>query len=299
VHAAQAGDAGSLGLLLARHRASMHAVAVALLGFAPDAEDAVQEAAIVALRRIGDLRDPDAAGPWLRAVVRNECRARLRRTSAIPVAEVADVIAAKGLDTAPDPAEILDRHALGDWVWTALEELSPVLRLVVLLRYFTDLTSYDEIAALCGTPVGTVRSRLSQARGKLAEKLASAADRTHDDARALATLHRGLAEQTMESYRYSGRADVLAERWSPATHVDWPAGKRTGVRYLEAAFDRDLLVEGFRFELRNVVASREVVVWETGVQPPAHRPSCPIAMMWVFFLDAGRIERLRLYHPRA
>ncbi|WP_431953383.1 RNA polymerase sigma factor [Actinacidiphila sp. bgisy167] len=60
----------------------MHAVA-------PDAEDAVQDAALIALRRIGGIRDPDAAGPWPRMVVRNVCRARLRTISAVPVAEPA------------------------------------------------------------------------------------------------------------------------------------------------------------------------------------------------------------------
>jgi RNA polymerase sigma-70 factor (ECF subfamily) len=51
-----------------------------------------------------------------------------------------------------------------DWVWHAIEELSPNLRLVTMLRYFTEVTAYEHIAELCAVPVGTVRSRLSQAR---------------------------------------------------------------------------------------------------------------------------------------
>jgi RNA polymerase sigma-70 factor (ECF subfamily) len=179
------GDAAALGLLFARHRAGMHAVALALLGHSQDAEDAVQEAALIALRRIGDIRDPDAAGPWLRMVVRNACRAQLRKTSAIPVAEPALAVAVDRSQGPPDPAEVLDRHALRDWAWSALEDLSPGLRLVTMLRYFTDVTSYEDIAALCATPVGTVRSRLSQARAKLAGALLSSADLVHDDATAL------------------------------------------------------------------------------------------------------------------
>jgi DNA-directed RNA polymerase specialized sigma24 family protein len=87
VRAAQVGDVGALGLLFARHRAGMYAVSLALLGHSQDAEDAVQEAALIALRRIGDIRDPDAVGPWLRMVVRNACRAKLRKTSAVPMAD--------------------------------------------------------------------------------------------------------------------------------------------------------------------------------------------------------------------
>ena len=291
MRAAQAGDAGCLGLLLARHRAGMHAVALALLGHGPDAEDAVQEAALIALRRIGDVRDPDAVGPWLRMVVRNVCRAQLRRMSAVPVAEPAEAVAMDRSDGPPDPAEVLDRHALRDWVWSALEDLSPGLRLVTMLRYFTDVTSYEDIAALCATPVGTVRSRLNQARAKLADALLDSADRAHDDAAALTALHRRLAEETMVSAHRGELASALSDRWSPQADVTWPTGKRTGIDYLGAAFDRDMS-DGVRHELLNVVASREVVIWEAALHSPPEDPfHCPPGVVWVHFLDQGRVSR--------
>jgi RNA polymerase sigma factor (sigma-70 family) len=197
VRAAQAGDAGSLGLLLTRHRAGMHAVALALLGHSADAEDAVQEAALVAPCRIRDLRDPDAVGPWLRMVVRNTCRAQLRKVSAVPMAEPTEAVARVGVADSLDPARLLEQHALRDWIWTALEGLSPALRLVTLLRYFTEVSSYADIAAVCATPVGTVRSRLSLARTKLADALRAAADQAYGDPTALHALHRDLGEQAL------------------------------------------------------------------------------------------------------
>ena len=60
-HAAQAGNIGSLGLLLERHRASMQAVALSLLGYGPEAQDAVQDAMLIALHRIGEVREPNSA----------------------------------------------------------------------------------------------------------------------------------------------------------------------------------------------------------------------------------------------
>jgi RNA polymerase sigma factor (sigma-70 family) len=298
VRAAQAGDAGALGLLFARHRAGMHAVALALLGHSQDAEDAVQEAALIALRRIGDIRDPDAVGPWLRMVVRNACRAQLRKTSAVPMAEPAGAVAMDRSQGPPDPAEVLDRHALGDWVWSALEDLPPGLRLVTMLRYFTDGTSYEDIAALCATPVGTVRSRLSQARTTLAGALLSSADRVHGDATALNALHRRLAEETMASAYRGELASALSGWWSPQAGVTWPTGKHTGIGYLPVAFDHDLS-DGVRHELLNVVASREVVIWEAALHNPPEDPfHCPPGVVWVHSLDRGRVSRLRLYHPR-
>ncbi|MFD7898522.1 RNA polymerase sigma factor [Streptomyces sp. NPDC059743] len=298
VRAAHLGDAHCLGLLLARHRAGMHAVALGLLGHSQDAEDAVQEAVLIALRRIGDVRDPDAVGPWLRMVVRNVCRAQLRKMSAVPIAEPAQAVAMDQSGGPPDPAEVLDRHALRDWLWTTLEDLSPGLRLVTMLRYFTDVTSYEDIAALSATPVGTVRSRLNQARTKLAGALLNSADRVHDDATALNAQHRKLAEETMMSAYRGELAAALSDRWSPQTDVTWPTGKRTGIDYLPAAFDRDVSA-GVRHELRNVVASREVVIWEAALLNPRENPfHCPPGVVWVHFLDRGRVTKVRLYHPR-
>src|SRR6476620_5219678 len=134
VRAVQAGNPASLGLLLARHRASMQAVALSLLGYHPDAQDAVQDAMLVALQRVGDLRDPGAAGPWLRAITRNACRMRLRaaHTNEPYHPETLTIVSGE-----PSPEEALDRHALRDWVWHALEGLSEPLQLVVVLRYFS------------------------------------------------------------------------------------------------------------------------------------------------------------------
>ncbi|MEU7890333.1 sigma-70 family RNA polymerase sigma factor [Microbispora bryophytorum] len=293
VHAAQRGDVSCFGLLLARHRAGMHAVALALLGHSQDAEDAVQEAALIALRRIGDIRDPDAVGPWLRMVVRNVCRTQLRRISAVPVAEPAQALTEGRSGGSPDPAEVLDQHALRDWVWGALEDLSPGQRLVTMLRYFTDVTSYEDIAALCATPIGTVRSRLNQARTKLVGALLNSADRAHDDAAALNALHRRLAVETLES---AYRGD-LSDRWSPHAEVIWPTGKRTSIDYLPTAFDRDVSA-GVRHKLLNVVASREVVIWEAALLNPPENPfHCPPAAVWVHFMDRGRVGKLSLHHP--
>lgn len=226
------------------------------------------------------------------------CRAQLRKMSAVPIAEFEGAVGMDRSDGPPDPAEVLDRHALRNWVWTALEDLSPGLRLVTMLRYFTDVTSYEDIAALCATPVGTVRSRLSHARTKLADALLGAADRVHDDAMTLTVLHRRLAEEAMVSAHRGEIASVLSDRWSPQADVTWPTGKRTGIGYLDTAFRHDLS-DGVRHELVNVVASREVVIWEAALHNPPEDPfHCPPGVVWVHFLDQGRISRLRLYHPR-
>jgi RNA polymerase sigma-70 factor (ECF subfamily) len=176
--AAQSGEVAALGLLLERHRAGMRAVAVSILGPGADADDVMQDAALTALLRIGDVRDPEAVGAWLRMIVRNAARLVLRESAVVrPVGELPFPSTHLG------PEQWLERNALRDWVWEALAELTPALRMPLVLRYFaTGATSYERIAEVFGVPVGTVRSRLSQGRTKLAEALAATVDAPHGDA---------------------------------------------------------------------------------------------------------------------
>ncbi len=67
MRAALAGDAGSFAAVIDRYRGSMRAVAVAHLGYRPDVDDVVQDATLIAMSRLGQLRDPAAVGSWLRA----------------------------------------------------------------------------------------------------------------------------------------------------------------------------------------------------------------------------------------
>src|SRR5215475_3486748 len=152
---ARAGDAQALAGLFERYRPALYAVAIGLLGNRADALDAVQDAAVTALVRLGDVRDPGAVKGWLHTVLRNACLMRLRQRRELPheYVEPAGVVVA--------PEELLERHAMREWVWRAIDGLSPEERLTVMLRYFTRCTSYQAIARITAVPVGTVRSRLN------------------------------------------------------------------------------------------------------------------------------------------
>jgi RNA polymerase sigma factor (sigma-70 family) len=296
VLAAQRGDVGALGLLLARHEPTMRAVALSILGYGPEAQDALQDAALVALRRVNDIRDPHSAAPWLRAVVRNTCRMHLRSRIPVPVSDLASILPPA---VERDPAALLDQHGMRDWVWCAIEELSPALRLVTILRYFTDITAYDQMAEVCGVPIGTVRSRLSQARSKLHEALLRTADLAHDDVATLTRSHRRDAQEMLDAAHRGTFGVALMAHWNPALEITWPQGKRTkGFDYLMRVMDRDL-DDGVRQRLTNVVASRDVVIWETDlISPPEDPFHCPPALAWVQFIRDDRVSRLRMFHPR-
>ncbi|MGI5499331.1 RNA polymerase sigma factor [Lentzea sp. CA-135723] len=282
---AQAGDATAVGVLLQRHHASMRAVALSVVGY--DAEDLLQDSALIALRRIGDVRDPSAVGAWLRAIVRNTGRMRLRQSPSAPLVDWA------GDET---PESVLDTHALRDWIWTALDRLTPTLQLPLLLRHFSGVTSYDDIAKACGLPVGTVRSRLNEARAKLSAALLATADRGHDDATRRHLASRAEAVDTLAAAEAGRFGEIVADRWSP--HVTLTAGPITGGQDLVLAGMEGDLAAGVRQRPVNIIAGNDIAIWEMDlVNPPDNPGHCPPSVVWLMSLRGGRVERLRLFHP--
>lgn len=293
VRDAQAGDVAALGVLIDRYRAAMLAVALGVLGRPSDAEDAVQDAMLTALGRIQDLRDPSAIGPWLKMIVRNCCRMHIRASLPVPVA---NPLPACSVTEAADPSVLLEQHAARDWVWHAIGQLSEPLRVVTLLRYFTGLTTYEQIAAVCEIPVGTVRSRLSKARSALARLLSESAEQPHTDIRAITAARRREAEQILLPDRRE-YATALREAWHPQLQTVWPDGRHTlGVDPVIGLLDRSTGA-GVVQRLPTVVASRQIVIWETEVLNPPQDPyHCPAGSAWVMWFNAGRVSRLRLFH---
>ena len=135
-----------------------------------DAQDVVQEAYLRAWRHYGGFHGGDAR-PWLLAIVRN-CGYTWRRGTRIQRDSVPYVDDEHGGGDAHQRAtdasaiESSDRAELR----AALDELVPEYREAIVLREIQGL-SYKEIAAVTGTPIGTVMSRLSRARRRLQEAL--------------------------------------------------------------------------------------------------------------------------------
>jgi len=146
----------------------VYALARYLLRDAADAEDAVQECYLRALRHFNTYRGP-AMKPWLLAILKNVCMAEFARRSRQPApAETEldnnEIPLWQELDTSAEAA--LLRRADGDTIRRLLDGLPQPFRETIVLREINDL-SYREIADIVGAPVGTVMSRLARARAML------------------------------------------------------------------------------------------------------------------------------------
>jgi RNA polymerase sigma-70 factor (ECF subfamily) len=138
-----------------------------ILGNRSDAEEAVQEAFLRAWRFRDSLADVPSIRPWLYRVVVNSCYSKLRREIPHRDRRAGDEPLAHMAAEDVGPESSAERGEVADTVLAALARLPLSLRVPVVLRYYADLSERD-IARAIGRRQGTVKSRLHEARRRLA-----------------------------------------------------------------------------------------------------------------------------------
>jgi RNA polymerase sigma-70 factor (ECF subfamily) len=153
------------------HLDAVYTLARFLLRDPSDADDAVQECYLRALRHFDTLRCPDVK-PWLLAILRNVCRVEYGRQSRVMLYDVnVEPDQLEGAiplwREAPDTPETLVLRTLDvEAIRGLVAALPGVFREVIVLREIDDLP-YREIASIVDAPVGTVMSRLARGRAML------------------------------------------------------------------------------------------------------------------------------------
>lgn len=163
------GDADAFDALLEPRLDRLFRLAVAITRSEADARDAVQDACVLAWREVPRLRDRGRFDAWLSQIVVNACRGLLRRRKRTQGREVGieltDVQSSR-------PAQAGGIEALGEMqaIQRAFERLDPTARSLIVLHH-VEGRSVAEIARVIGSPVGTVKWRLSRARQALGQAL--------------------------------------------------------------------------------------------------------------------------------
>jgi RNA polymerase sigma-70 factor (ECF subfamily) len=135
-----------------------------------EAEDAVQEACLRAIRHFDGFRGGDGRA-WLLSIVRNTCFTQLRRRRSGGEAIEFEEDTHSLEDEASGPEADLARTMAAEQVEEGLARLAVEFREVLVLRELEGL-SYKEIAHIAGVPIGTVMSRLARGRRQLLTALA-------------------------------------------------------------------------------------------------------------------------------
>lgn len=186
VLACQKRDPAAFEELVKRHQRTVYALLYQLAPDWSDTSDLAQEVFIRIWRSINNLRNPSSFRSWLTQIVTNlfydELRKRPRRLPTVSMeendnGEEGDSTTKDLPDTTALPDEIILSNELSEVIRHAMEKLPEQFRTAIVLRELEGL-SYEEIAILTKTEMGTVKSRIARARTKLQELLQPYVERT-------------------------------------------------------------------------------------------------------------------------
>ena len=161
-------DDGRFDRVVLPHLDAAYTLARYLTRDSSDAEDAIQESILRAVRYFHTLRNDTGARAWLLAIVRRECYGG--RQQRIDTVAFDDVPELQLVDQGDQPDVVAGRSLLQHRLREAVAALPDGLREALILRELQQC-SYDEIATITDVPLGTVMSRLSRARARLATSL--------------------------------------------------------------------------------------------------------------------------------
>ena len=166
---ARQGDSAAFGELVDRHRTAVYRATLAALGLHHDAEDATQDAFVAAYQRLGQFRGDASFKTWMLTIAWHEAINR-RRQRGRWWRRMVDPGERDVASRAPSPEQAAAGDQLRCAIVGEIRALSPRLRDALILAQARDL-SYDEIAAVLGIPIGTVKWRVSEARKKIKDRL--------------------------------------------------------------------------------------------------------------------------------
>jgi len=164
------GNSDAFGELFRRHRDRLWSVALRTLGAPEEAADAVQDGLISAYRNAASYRGDAAVTTWLHRIVVNACLDRVRRRTSRPTVALPDD------DLAPEASRLTVRRDAMDERETALEinralAALPSDQAAAVVLIDVEGWSVEEAAVILDCPPGTVKSRCSRGRVKLAATL--------------------------------------------------------------------------------------------------------------------------------
>lgn len=165
----QRGDLKALGILFQQHQQLVYRTALAVVRDERAAEDILQECFVRLFTYATSIDTARPLKPWLYRVTVNLAYDWSSKRVAQPLDDILDWISnLAGAFPAPDHKA--EEEETLKMVREVVAELPPLHRAVVVLFYMESL-SIDEVAQVLDLPVGTVKSRLHYARGRLREML--------------------------------------------------------------------------------------------------------------------------------
>src|SRR5580698_7574634 len=177
VHASKNGDVAAFEQLVKRYDRKLLRIAQSVTHNREDSQDAVQEAFLKAYQNLSAFREDSKFSTWLIRITVNQSLMKLRKQRTTKEESLNEDFQAEGdigpievTDWAPNPEQLYWASELRDILIKCLEELSPILRTVFVLRDIEGLTT-DQTVEVLNVSQTAVKARLWRARLQLRESL--------------------------------------------------------------------------------------------------------------------------------
>ena len=160
------GDRWAMEALYRRHVQRVTNAVTRVLGRSAEADDVVQDTFVVALDRLGDLREPAAFRGWVARIAMNEARMRLRKRKwlrRLALDRDEDDASLESIASPDASPEVRAELARLDRVLAALD---PELRIAFVLRY-VEGWALEEVAAALECSLATAKRRIKDARERV------------------------------------------------------------------------------------------------------------------------------------
>lgn len=171
VRAVLGGDRPSFAVLMRRYNQRVFRIARGILKSDADAEDAAQDAWVIAFQKLGQLDNPAAFGGWVARIAANGALLRLRRRRALQgIIERQEVAAMYDDRAEPSPDDTTHRGELRALLEAAIDRLPEIYRAVLIMRDVESMSTAETAAALDLEPAA-IRVRLHRARRMMRDRL--------------------------------------------------------------------------------------------------------------------------------
>jgi RNA polymerase sigma-70 factor (ECF subfamily) len=183
VRALKRGDEAAFEQLVRLHQHRVWSLCLRMMGNESDAEDVAQEVFLTVYRNIVQFRGESRLSTWIYRITRNHCLNRIKflkrraqqKKQSLENTRQSDLIEASSLGSisgrVPRPDRLAEGRQMEAIIQEQIQKLSPEHRELIVLRDVEQL-SYEEVQAITGLALGTVKSRLHRARLELAQRMA-------------------------------------------------------------------------------------------------------------------------------
>ncbi|MBC7851695.1 MAG: sigma-70 family RNA polymerase sigma factor [Chitinophagaceae bacterium] len=287
---AKGGDNDAWKILYGKFQPAVYSIALQFCSDPFSAKDIVQETFVIAFLKLDELKEPAAFGGWIKTIAKRLAFRFKNKQSRVSIStneiEISDDTLEQRL------RELSDATRLS----AALGLLPHVLQLTLMLRYFSLHSSYEQIASILSIPVGTVRSRLSEARRKLEENWNLTqfyGDRNWREQEKWNSFYHSLFTSL---HQQESAQQTFINHLSKEVHIKLSSGAvSVGAYRFNTMVNDDRRCGSFVVPVNVYTAGNLTILEAAHINSAEHPNHCPTDSVLTLYRRAGRVEKMEVF----